>query len=104
MSHVAARWFFKCTTALAAGALLTSCAVGPDFSAPAAPDINRYTREPLTTQTSSADVADGQRQRFIRGGDIPLEWWRLFHSRALTALIERAISNNPNLQSALASL
>jgi NodT family efflux transporter outer membrane factor (OMF) lipoprotein len=83
---------------------LTSCAVGPDFSAPAAPDINRYTREPLTTQTSSADVADGQRQRFIRGGDIPLEWWRLFHSRALNALIERAISNNPNLQSALASL
>jgi NodT family efflux transporter outer membrane factor (OMF) lipoprotein len=84
--------------------LLTSCAVGPDFLHPAAPEITRYTREPLASHTSSTDVASGQRQIFRQGRDIPQEWWRLFKSPALNALIERALQNNPNLQSALATL
>ena len=33
-----------------------------------------------------------------------MQWWTLFKSPALNALIERALQNNPNLQSALASL
>jgi outer membrane protein TolC len=92
------------TTALAAVTLLASCAVGPDFVHPAAPEITRYTREPLAPQTSSADVAGGQRQRFIAGRDIPKEWWAMFKSPALNALIERSLANNPNLQSAMATL
>jgi NodT family efflux transporter outer membrane factor (OMF) lipoprotein len=84
--------------------LLTSCAVGPDFVNPAAPEITRYTREPLSPQTSSTDVPTGQRQHFIEGRDIPLEWWRLFRSPALNALIQRSLANNPTLQSALATL
>ena len=103
MSRVAARWLAN-TTALAAAMLVTSCAVGPDFLHPAAPEITRYTREPLASHTSSTDVASGQRQIFRQGRDIPEEWWRLFKSPALNALIERALQNNPNLQSALASL
>jgi NodT family efflux transporter outer membrane factor (OMF) lipoprotein len=91
-------------TAVAAVVLLTSCAVGPDFQHPAAPEITRYTREPLAPQTSSADGAEGQRQHFVDGRDISKEWWTAFKSPALDALIERAIANNPNLQSTLASL
>jgi NodT family efflux transporter outer membrane factor (OMF) lipoprotein len=83
--------------------LLTSCAVGPDFLQPGAPEITRYTREPLLA-TSAADAPGGQRQRFVEGRDIPQEWWRLFKSPALNALLERAIANNPSLQSAMASL
>jgi NodT family efflux transporter outer membrane factor (OMF) lipoprotein len=83
---------------------LTSCAVGPDFLHPAAPEITRYTREPLAPQTSSADAPSGQSQHFAEGRDIPQEWWALFKSPALNALIERALQNNPNLQSALATL
>ena len=83
---------------------LTSCAVGPDFRNPAPPEFTRYTREPLAPQTSSTDAPEGGRQRFVEGRDIPLEWWRLFKSQALNALIEKAIANNPNLQSALATL
>jgi hypothetical protein len=64
----------------------------------------RYTREPLASHTSSTDVASGQRQIFRQGRDIPQEWWRLFKSPTLNALIERALQNNPNLQSALATL
>src|SRR6202158_2405705 len=96
MLYVAARWVFSSATALAAIVLLAGCAVGPDFLHPAAPEITRYTREPLS-QTSSADARDGARQRFIEGRDIPAEWWRLFRSPALNALIERALANNPNL-------
>jgi NodT family efflux transporter outer membrane factor (OMF) lipoprotein len=84
--------------------LLTSCAVGPDFLHPAAPEITRYTREPLAPQTSSTDVATGQTQHFVVGRDIPQEWWALFKSPALNALIERSLKNNPNLQSAIATL
>jgi NodT family efflux transporter outer membrane factor (OMF) lipoprotein len=92
------------STAVAAVVLLTSCAVGPDFQHPAAPEITRYTREPLASQTSSADGPVGQRQHFVDGRDISKEWWTAFRSPALDALIERAIANNPNLQSTLASL
>jgi len=88
---------------MAAAMLLTGCAVGPDFLHPAAPEIIRYTREPLTT-TSAADIASGQTQHFVVGRDIPQEWWKLFRSPGLNALIERSLQNNPNLQSALATL
>ncbi len=104
MSNVAVRWFFTSATALAAAIPLTSCAVGPDFVHPAAPEITRYTREPLAAQTSAVNVPLGQSQTFLEGRDIPQAWWTLFKSPALDALIERALKNNPNLQSALAAL
>jgi hypothetical protein len=71
MPDQAVRWSAAGTAALAAAMLLTSCAVGPDFVHPAAPEVTRYTREPLAAQTSSTDVADGQRQRFVESRDIP---------------------------------
>jgi NodT family efflux transporter outer membrane factor (OMF) lipoprotein len=89
---------------VAAAALLASCAVGPDFVHPAAPDTSRYTKEPLTPRTSSTDAPTGRAQRFVQGRDISQEWWRMFKSPALNALIGQALNNNPNLQSAIATL
>lgn len=89
---------------VAAALLLASCAVGPDFVHPAPPDVGRYTREPLTTGTASADTPGGQSQHFVQGRDVSQEWWRLFKSHALNILIERSLNNNPNLQSAIATL
>jgi NodT family efflux transporter outer membrane factor (OMF) lipoprotein len=83
---------------------LTGCAVGPDFKQPVAPDVSGYTREPLTSRTSSTDVKFGQSQHFVNGRDIPADWWRLFRSRGLDALVEKSIVANPNLQSAIAAL
>jgi NodT family efflux transporter outer membrane factor (OMF) lipoprotein len=103
MSRVAARWLAN-TTALAAAMLVTACAVGPDFLHPAAPEITRYTREPLASRTAGADVAGGQRQVLSPGRDIPEAWWALFRSPRLNGLITQALHNNPSLQSALASL
>jgi NodT family efflux transporter outer membrane factor (OMF) lipoprotein len=84
--------------------LLAGCAVGPDFERPAAPEVDRYTPEPLAQQTSSADVAGGAAQHFVQGSDIPGQWWTLFHSPPLNRLIDEALRANPSLQSAQAAL
>jgi len=104
MSVQSVRRFFQRTTALAAAMLLASCAVGPDFLHPAAPEVTGYTKEPLGPRTSSTDAPTGRSQRFVQGRDIPQEWWTLFKSKSLNALIKRSLDNNPNLQSAIATL
>jgi NodT family efflux transporter outer membrane factor (OMF) lipoprotein len=104
MVVVAVRWIFSCVATAVAAALLAGCAVGPDFRAPVAPEITRYTREPLALRTSSAAVNGGAPQHFDLGRDVPLQWWKVFKSPALDALVAQALQKNPTVQSALASL
>src|SRR5215470_12996640 len=70
---------------LCAAMLMSGCAVGPDFERPEAPPVNGYTVGRLPVSTAAAD---GQTQRFHQGRDIPGEWWSLFRSKALQALVE----------------
>jgi NodT family efflux transporter outer membrane factor (OMF) lipoprotein len=84
--------------------LIAGCAVGPDFQRPAAPGVQGYTTKPLPEKTAAADVAGGQAQTFRPGEDIPAQWWTLFHSKALNALVVQALKANPDLQAARASL
>jgi NodT family efflux transporter outer membrane factor (OMF) lipoprotein len=84
--------------------LLAGCAVGPDFLAPAAPDVTGYTKEPLKASSASAGSGLDQNQRFAQGLDIPGQWWETFHSRALNDLVEDALKHNPGLESAQATL
>ena len=84
--------------------LLAGCAVGPDYKRPEPPSVKAYTAEPLPTHTAAVDAADDQAQKFMEGGDIPSQWWALFHSPALNQLVERALKANPNLQAAQATL
>src|SRR5260370_22329150 len=100
------RGFFpRIAAALIAAAFLSiSTPFGRDFLPPAAPDVDRYTPEKLPPRTSSTDAPTGQAQRFVQGRDIPQEWWRMFKSRALNALIERSLRNNPTLQSTMSAL
>src|SRR6266568_5671174 len=81
--------------------LMSGCAVGPDFERPEAPPVNGYTvgRLPASTET-----AGGVAQRLQRGRDVPGEWWTLFRSNALKALIEEGLANNPDLEAAQAAL
>jgi NodT family efflux transporter outer membrane factor (OMF) lipoprotein len=90
--------------ALAFAIWLAGCAVGPDFVQPIPPEVDHYGKEPLAQHTTSSSVPDGQSQRFMSGRDIPEEWWALFKSPSLNALMAQALKNNPNLQSALATL
>ena len=89
--------------ALALSGFVSGCAVGPDFEHPASPEVTRYTKEPLATRTSSADVAQGNANHFVNGKDVPAEWWR-FIVRPLNALFGRSMDANPNLQATLAAL
>jgi NodT family efflux transporter outer membrane factor (OMF) lipoprotein len=89
---------------LALGIALTGCAVGPDFERPAVPEVEGYSREPLTAKTASAEVTSGEEQRFVKDLDIPGQWWTLFHSEPLNTLIEQALRNNPTLPAAEAAL
>jgi NodT family efflux transporter outer membrane factor (OMF) lipoprotein len=104
MLYVAIRWCFAAATVFAALTLLAGCAVGPNFVEPKAPEITRYTREPLAPRTSSTAGPGGQAQHFVGDRDIPQDWWTLFKSPQLNALIEQSLHNNPNLQAALATL
>ncbi len=88
----------------AAAALLVGCAVGPDFTTPPTPAVGGYTPEPLAQTTASADVPGGEPQRLVQDLDIPAQWWTLFHSPQLNALIDRALKANPNIQAAQAAL
>jgi NodT family efflux transporter outer membrane factor (OMF) lipoprotein len=91
-------------SACAVAVLLAGCALGPDFHKPAAPDAKTYASEPLPAQTASAPVAGGDAQHLENGVDIPGDWWTLFQSPPLNALIERALKNNPDLAAARAAL
>jgi NodT family efflux transporter outer membrane factor (OMF) lipoprotein len=82
-------------------AMLGGCAVGPNFVRPAPPDADRYTRE---ARPEATVAADGQAQHFSPGAAIPADWWRLFKSAQLDALVRQALTNNPTLQAAEASL
>jgi NodT family efflux transporter outer membrane factor (OMF) lipoprotein len=84
--------------------LPAACAVGPDFERPAAPDVEGYAPGPLSAKTTSADVAGGEEQRFVQSLDIPGQWWTLYRSQPLNALIEQALKNNPTLPAAEAVL
>jgi NodT family efflux transporter outer membrane factor (OMF) lipoprotein len=88
--------------ALAAG--LAACTVGPDFRPPAAPDDARFTESALPVRTASARTIGGAPQTFQTGRDIPGDWWTVFHSPRIEALVAQALKANPDLVAAQATL
>jgi NodT family efflux transporter outer membrane factor (OMF) lipoprotein len=90
--------------ALAAPFLTTACVVGPNFHSPAPPAVSGYTAKPQQTTAATPGVVGGQAQHFISGADIPADWWALFHSKELNALIEQALAHNADLKAAQAAL
>jgi len=85
-------------------ALLGGCAVGPNFERPPAPNVKSFEPAPLLEKTQSVDMENGRAQNFVSGGDIPAEWWTLFHSEPLNRLIDQSLQANPDLAAADAAL
>jgi NodT family efflux transporter outer membrane factor (OMF) lipoprotein len=98
-------WYLLMLCALALG-IPAGCAVGPDFRAPGVPANAGFTQAGSTPQTTTAStpIPGGEAQRFVDGLDIPGQWWTLFQSPELNALIDRALKQNPTLESAQAAL
>ena len=81
--------------------LLSGCAVGPNFHKPAAPAVTHYTHDADPTE---AAAAGGELQRYRPGGAISGDWWTLFHSAQLDAVIAESLDRNPGLEAAQSSL
>jgi NodT family efflux transporter outer membrane factor (OMF) lipoprotein len=82
--------------------LLSSCSVGPDFRAPVPPTGTVLGKMPA--RTASAEGTAGAGQTFQQGRDIPGDWWRLFGSPEIDALVRQALRANPSLAAAQATL
>ena len=81
------RTLYKVTAAGLAGVLLSSCALGPDFERPAAPQAN-FSSRPLPAETASVEGPGGAAQRFLPGESVAGDWWTLVQSPALNALVQ----------------
>jgi len=82
---------------------LAGC-VGPNFHRPAPPSVDRYTAGALPSETASAQGPGGAAQHFLAEQDIPRNWWTLFGSEELNALVSQALRANPSVQAATAAL
>ncbi len=95
-----------CCTGAALTLALSACAVGPNYHPPARPTQDGYTHEGLPAQTASTGVSGpgGEAQSFQVGRDLPGEWWTLFGSAKLDALIKQAMANYPDIAAQQAAL
>ena len=70
-------------------AAMAACTLGPNFKPPAAPERPVYSR---SVPPASVGVT--------YGGDVADDWYTLFHSQSLNALVHQALDNSPDLNAA----
>jgi NodT family efflux transporter outer membrane factor (OMF) lipoprotein len=91
------------TAAVLATLAITSCVVGPNFQTPPTVAVNRYiANQPASTTGSGSGVLAAQ--AFHPGMQLPRDWWHAFGSPALDALVERAVTNSPDIAQSQARL
>jgi NodT family efflux transporter outer membrane factor (OMF) lipoprotein len=93
-----------CIASLLFPLVVSGCAVGPDFKAPEPPLASSYSPSPMVTETEGIGPDHGGVQVLVAGRDIPAEWWTVFQSPGLDALIKRAFLASPSVASAEAAL
>ncbi|WP_175752647.1 efflux transporter outer membrane subunit [Burkholderia ambifaria] len=86
----------RMTAALAATAALglSGCAMAPSSTPPAMPSPAHYGETPQPARTAEAA---GVAQQFDVGAAPVPQWWRLYRSGALDALVDEGLSANPTL-------
>ncbi len=78
---------------------------GPELSsAGAAAGRALHVRRTLPAATAAADRPGGAAQHFLAGQDVPRNWWTLFGSADLDALVTEALRANPDVHAAQAAL
>ncbi len=80
--------------AVAAALALAACSLGPSGEPPVMPSPAHYGAQ---TQPSKTLVANGVAQQFDIGSMAVAQWWRLYRSDALDALVEEGLRNSPTL-------
>jgi NodT family efflux transporter outer membrane factor (OMF) lipoprotein len=82
--------------------LMAGCTVGPDFEAPKAPAVSRY--DAVDAPVPTPDMPPGTAQQRFVSGEVPAQWWGLFRSPMLDALLRQAVSANNTLAAAKLTL
>jgi NodT family efflux transporter outer membrane factor (OMF) lipoprotein len=83
-------------------ALLAGCTVGPNFKEPPAPATKVYV--PGGTQTLSNPGSAAPQQHLTVGEKVTGQWWDLFHSSQLDAVLQDALTANQTLAASQATL
>ncbi|NKJ49495.1 RND transporter [Burkholderia sp. SG-MS1] len=73
---------------------LAACSFGPSGEPPAMPQPAHYGAEAQPAQTAPAQ---GVTQQFVVGARAVPEWWKLYQSDALDALVDEGLRNSPTL-------
>ena len=94
----------RAAAAFGAVVLVSGCAVGPSFRHPAEPALASYARTSLSEKTTSVEITGGEEQRLVPDRDLPADWWTLFGSPSLNALIVKALDASPTLAGVEASV
>jgi len=88
---------------LALNALCAGCVVGPDYRRPSLPSETRFTR-PVPADSSRVGETNATTAIRDTHAVIRQDWWTVFASPSLDALVERALAHNPDIASAQATL
>lgn len=80
--------------AVAASLTLSACSFGPSGEAPSMPSPEHYGAK---AQPSKTVMAAGIAQTFDVGATATPEWWHLYRSNALDALVDEGLRNSPSL-------
>lgn len=78
--------------------------VGPDFKKPKAPPVSHYTREALPEKTQSAPSLHGGAAQHFTCAEIPLQWWKLFQSPEVNALVVEGLNHHPSIEAGKAAI
>lgn len=77
-----------------AACALAACSFGPSGEPPAMPQPAHYGAQAQPAQTVPAQ---GVTQQFVVGAKAVPEWWKLYRSDALNALVDEGLRNSPTL-------
>jgi len=86
---------------LACSLALVSCAVGPNYHRPAPPSASHYAPPADPERTAEAQ---GVVQHFSGDTSLAGDWWHLFNSPGIDAIVGEALAGNPGLEAARADL
>jgi NodT family efflux transporter outer membrane factor (OMF) lipoprotein len=81
---------------------LGGCLVGPNFKAPAAPDVDAYL--PPGSTAAQPESGGDAAQHIALGQRIPAQWWALFHSSRVDETLRQVIAASYTLAAAKATL
>src|ERR1019366_6067414 len=73
---------------------ISGCAVGPNFTAPAAPDVAGYVPGKLNSPNPGPGAPRVAGQHFVSGADVSARWWSAFKSQPLNDLVKQSVDHN----------